>query len=762
MSSRMVVLLLVVGLCVVGCVEEKKEGKPPGAKGDAADPKAESEGAPPATADTETDKSKGKEIKPEDMAAAAEVVAPSFVRVEFTLKYDKGQPPTVGYGNSYRSWRGGAEEYVKEERPLEMAGVLLAPLKVLTDDPMVHPRFLEKIEVVFGDETIPATILSVPKDRDAVILKLERPFAKAKPLKFDLKKKPPYLGVAYAFLDGTWTFTVSAFSPSPVYLNDRLGKHMSVLTRGVVLAKDGTAVAVPMKSDHPLGDSWKGSPLDWPVYSLDEMKKLLADMETMVEKRIPRVRLNFRSPKKGVGGRFGMMSGGAEATERNIVGVMLSDSLLLVPVSLTSKVTARLERITVFMPGDKQVNAKFACTLDDYGGFLATLDEPVPGVCKDYSGDIRDTRDKLHFYADVTIKGEERIAYFGRYRFTGFGVGRKRKIFPSSDTGDYIFTPEGQLVTVPMIFREKGESDSRYYRGSGGGGIIPVSHLVDIVKDPISFCDASNVPLTEEEENRLAWMGVMLQGLNPPLAREKGVSDLTNNGSTGAMVSYVFPDSPAARNGVEWGDILLRLHVEGEPAPVEIRVERSDTGTFRWDWLGQAQEAIFDRIPQPWPSAATALTRKLTALGFGKKYTAEFFVDGKVVKKKFKIVQGPAYYDSAKQNKSKSLGITVRSLTFEVRKYFTKTKEDPGVIISKIEPGSKGSISGLKPYEIITHVNDKPIMAAKEFGEAIKAGGELRLSVLRMTETRVVKVKLDPEKEDGKPDEKKPDEPAGQ
>jgi hypothetical protein len=35
--------------------------------------------------------------------------------------------------------------------------------------------------------------------------------------------------------------------------------------------------------------------------------------------------------------------------------------------------------------------------------------------------------------------------------------------------------------------------------------------------------------------------------------------------------------------------------------------------------------------------------------------------------------------------------------------------------VSKIEPGSRASVGGLKPYEIITHVNDRPIANVKAF-----------------------------------------------
>ncbi|MCK4624001.1 MAG: PDZ domain-containing protein, partial [Phycisphaerae bacterium] len=268
----------------------------------------------------------------------------------------------------------------------------------------------------------------------------------------------------------------------------------------------------------------------------------------------------------------------------------------------------------------------------------------------------------------------------------------------------------------------------------------------EVLGDLDKNIDKANIPLTEEEESRLAWMGVELQGLNKELARINNVSDLTNDGATGALVSYVYPGSPADKAGIEVGLVMLRIHAEDQPKPIEVRVESYGFAgrAFPWDRLDTVPEQYYDRIPRPWPSRENTVTRALTDLGFGKKYYVEFFSDGKIVKKDFKVIVSPPHYDTAKRHKSKPLGLTVRNLTYELQRYFQKKPGDPGVIISKIEPGSKASVSGLKPYEIITHVNGKEVADVKEFGKLIKDQAELQLLVKRMTRGRTVKIKLPP------------------
>jgi len=107
---------------------------------------------------------------------------------------------------------------------------------------------------------------------------------------------------------------------------------------------------------------------------------------------------------------------------------------------------------------------------------------------------------------------------------------------------------------------------------------------------------------------------------------------------------------------------------------------------------------------------------------------------GKPIVKEFTVVQSPAHYDSAKRYKSDSLGLSVRDLTYEVRRYFQKPDDEPGIIVAKIEPGSRASVAGLKPFELITHVNNEAVPDVATFEKLVTtAKTELRLNVKRMT-----------------------------
>jgi hypothetical protein len=513
----------------------------------------------------------------------------------------------------------------------------------------------------------------------------------------------------------------------------------------VLLTEDGEPVGVSMSGELPADGGWKGSPLERPLLSAEQYAALTELAGQAAEHGVLKVRLNFRSPRKKAGSayaRFGPDD--EEATERHVLGVLVGERRLLVLASLPPKVTARLEKITVFPPDGEPVAAEFICSYEDYGALLASTAEPMKAALELAEGDLLDYRDRLLPAVEVVLKGEQREAYLSRRRLTGFAVGWEDRIYPRVDADGrlvFVFDADGKLVLLPLVRRTKGRR--RYWR-SDEPIPHPVAYVRPLLEEPKRYADASNVPLSEEQENRLAWMGVLLQPLNEELARASNVSHLTDEGETGAMVAYVYPDSPAADAGIQPGDILLRLHVEGEPKPLPVRAEERFGGrAFPWDQLDDLPESLYDRIPTPWKPLENWLTRTLTDLGFSKRYTADVFQDGEVVGKQFTIVQSPAHYDLAPRHESEPLGINVRDMTFEVRRYFQRAPDDPGVIISKIEPGSKASVGGIKPYEIITHVNGEPVHNVEDFAELVGTGGELRLSVRRMTRGRVVKILLD-------------------
>jgi hypothetical protein len=289
--------------------------------------------------------------------------------------------------------------------------------------------------------------------------------------------------------------------------------------------------------------------------------------------------------------------------------------------------------------------------------------------------------------------------------------------------------------------RKPGETDRSSWQSDP---LVLVSQVQSILDAPQANADPDNVPVAEKEEQRLAWMGVQCQPLGPELARFNKVAHLTSDGASGVLISYVYPDSPAAKAGIKPGWILLRLHVEGYTRPIEVRdFDRRGSFVFPWSQMDNFSVEAFENAPTPWESMNSTLNGLLTNIGFAKKYKAEFFADGQVVRKDFETAECPTHYElAARLRTSDDLGLTVRDMTFEVRQYFHKKADDPGVVISKVEPSSKAAIAGIKYFEVVTHVNDTPVFGVSDFANAIHEQDELKLAVKRMTTGRVVRLKM--------------------
>ncbi|MPN31015.1 hypothetical protein SDC9_178486 [bioreactor metagenome] len=103
----------------------------------------------------------------------------------------------------------------------------------------------------------------------------------------------------------------------------------------------------------------------------------------------------------------------------------------------------------------------------------------------------------------------------------------------------------------------------------------------------------------------------------------------------------------------------------------------------------------------------------------------------------------PECYYNAKRLNVKDLGITVCNMTSEVRNYMRMAPEDPAVLVASVKPGSKASVAGIKPYEMIVKVGDTAVHNIDEFKAATTGKTELRLEVKRLAVSRIVNVKLD-------------------
>ncbi|MFZ2655475.1 MAG: PDZ domain-containing protein [Victivallales bacterium] len=692
------------------------------------------------------------------LKSVADAVMPSTVHVEYYLKYDRGEEPVIaGYrcSNCSKFHGTNAGEYVKENRPVEIPGYLISDTEVISPDILTQPRFISKIRVTNGKSESTAKIIEYGVKQQAVILKLEKQLEGSKPAQINPEAKGPYFTVGFSLDNGMWQLNVKGLGGDIVSYPESSEFLRRTMPSSLIVNEKGEIAGVSMNPEMSADDSWKCPVSKMEKISQDQLDAVLAKIRESAIKNIVRVQVNFRSPQIKNDMRNEMSRNYSDDddeaqpfdTELNAKGIMLDGKLILVLADIKPKMTARLEGIKVFAEGSPAGKpADFVCSMNEFAALVAELKEPVQTKGFEFSNeDILRLRSALLPAVQVRIYGDNLVMNYLYNRITDFDIGWKGRRFPelpgvSDDI--FLFDLEGRLIALPLAYRARlaMERYSSYSRNEKQ--ILPVSYLSAALRNLDASRNTANIPLSEKDENRIAWLGLELQQLNPGLARMNKVSELTKNGKNGAVVSYVFPASPAAKAGIREGDILICIYLEDDPAPIEIRAEEQMMRDFPWTEYDRIPDMYFQRIPPPWQPFENSMNSFLTNIGFGKKFTLEYCSGGKLTTKEFTVEKGPDYYDTAEKYKSDFLGLTVKNLTCEVRRYFQKNNDDPGVIVSKIDPGSKASVSGLKPYEIIVQVNGKPVNNVKDFEEQIKDKTDLSFGVSRMAISRSVKIKM--------------------
>lgn len=693
---------------------------------------------------------KGRKERLEETIAAAESLKASSAVIEVTIRYDKGEEP---YARGYIPWASGSlEEYVLEERPLELPAYVLSEQYVIAPALDANERFVEKITLRHGEQTLGVTPERYFNNQYAVLYKTDEPIKDAQPLEFDSEAEGPYFMIQKVLGGGTWRTMVEAL-PGGVVLTDAWPPRTNTNAYCLIINEDGVPVGMGMNGELPADGSWRGSPMDWAGPTASQLQGLLDSISESVNGGIYRVTLEFRSPKKKPNQGYGRYRDEEDETERQTVGIAIEGGRLLVLSSLKPKVTARLERIRVNRPEGEPISASFAYTLKDYGCFVADLDEPAEHAISLSEKEILPYVDKLLPAAEAKVRGEELVTYIQQMRISRCELGWRRHVYPSvfgPEWNLFLFDTDGTLLALPAARRQKVSAENSYGYGYGYSDEYPqltaANYLSNALADPDTHSDPNNIPLSEDEEERIAWLGVELQPMNQELARANDVSNLTENGRTGVLVTYVYPNSPAGQKGLQQGDILLRIIAEDEPKPIDIQFEDTgyySRGPFPWHQLTDVPDQYLDEIPRPWPPAENTLTRTLTNLGFGKEVEVQLYRDGETMTLPFTITQSPRHFDMAAKYKSDDLGFTVKNMTYELLRFFRRDESDPGVIVAKVEPGSKASVAGLRPYEIITHIDDQPVADVETFEKLLDHGPQLRFSVKRWTKGRVVKMELD-------------------
>ncbi len=712
---------------------------------------------PLCAAETQADKA----AKAPDVEAINKSLAKSVVEVLYHLRYDQGQSP--GRHSCLRRDRAycgefAATEALREERPLINAGFLVAGDLVVTCDPMIEERFIKSIEVEAFGKKYAAVPEKFALFNRGLFLRLGAPVKGGVAIRVDGQAAGPYYLVQWYWTNDDWSMGIRPFEET--FGIDKIGqKYAQCYCSGLVVTGDGVVAGAVMSPARMMEVPWKGSPAKWPTVDAAEFTAKLENIRKAAASGLLAVTIKLRLYASRRDESYYYRGGGTgeQRTEIETAGILLAPGKVLVLSDLSRRDTARIESITISC-GKAHAQLHIDGALKRFGGILASFKGDLEGAKPVIPADIK-LAEKIEtlLVADRLSFGNfARDEHFLRLRVPGDSVGFKGLGWPHLSSGAddaFVFTLDGKLAAVPITLRKtlRMEGDERDYDYDYSYGYrnehvlaMPMRRLEKMLSDMSEYVDKGYKVLSEEESKRLAWLGIEAQGLDVDLARAQNVSLATRGGEVGGIISHVYKGSPAEAAGVETGDVLVRFEVPDQVKPVDFRPGETQGMQFPWAQLDQVPDIYFERLPRPWPPRENTLTKFLTQVGVGKKVTAVFLRKGRERRIDFVLQLGPRDFASAAKFEDKETGLTVKNITYEVRYYFHMKESDPGVVVAEIKPGSKASVSGLKPCEIITRVNGKPVANVEEFKKALASGGELPLTVQRMSQSRVVRLKLEP------------------
>jgi serine protease Do len=180
------------------------------------------------------------------------------------------------------------------------------------------------------------------------------------------------------------------------------------------------------------------------------------------------------------------------------------------------------------------------------------------------------------------------------------------------------------------------------------------------------------------------WLGVSIQPLTKDLA-----ATFNDPEGKGALVSAVIPDSPAAKQGIQSGDVITKVNEEAITSPREL------------------SNAIGEMAP-------------------GKKVTMDLLRDGKARTLTIDLGTRPSPAELASDKPSESgisesMGLSVQPLTTDLAKQLGVPEVEHGLAVSEVAPESAAAKAGLQEGDVILQAGKRNISSMDELRSAWSA-----------------------------------------
>ena len=249
------------------------------------------------------------------------------------------------------------------------------------------------------------------------------------------------------------------------------------------------------------------------------------------------------------------------------------------------------------------------------------------------------------------------------------------------NSGGPLFNMKGEVIGINTAIVASGQ---------GIGFAIPINLAKEIL------------PQLEKGKVIRGWLGVSIQDVTPELAKSFNLKD-----TKGALVADVVKDSPAQKAAIERGDIIV---------------------SFDGKAIGSAHE----------------LSRTVAGTAPNTKAKVEVIRSGKRQTVTVQVGTMPGEVEEESKVVAAELGLSVQTLTPELAEQFDWTRDEKGVLITGVEPGSAAEDGGLRRGDLIKEMDHKPVQTVDEYRRQLKKakqGESILFLVKRGTQTFFVTVK---------------------
>ena len=233
------------------------------------------------------------------------------------------------------------------------------------------------------------------------------------------------------------------------------------------------------------------------------------------------------------------------------------------------------------------------------------------------------------------------------------------------NSGGPLFNMDGDVIGVnTAIISPTGGS-------IGIGFAVPSDAVVSVLDQ-----------LKQFGETRRGWLGVKIQSITDDIAETLGVKE-----NTGALVSSVTPDGPAAKAGIEAGDVILRF-------------DGKEISTVR------------------------GLPRIVAQTPIGRNVDVDLLRKGQ--KKTLKVLVARLVEDEADNKKEPAavsekalIGLKLTPLTDELRMKYGIDAKVKGVVVTEVDPASPAAAKSIKAGDVIVEAAQDQIEHVEDIAKAV-------------------------------------------